>query len=157
MSFYQPMKSCHPVFYVWDSVLKSSSGKFWPPAVVHFIHDLLTCFKSSLQDEERKKSSSAWFITVIITIELLTGFKSSLQDELQEFFSEFGPVHQLNILRDKTSGVSRYSITRKFKSLGNSIGFDHCFFESLSFSGGAALSPTSAVEMLWRHKTDFTM
>ena len=42
-------------------------------------------------------------------------------------------------------------------SLGNSIGFDHCFFESLSFSGGAALSPTSAVEMLWRHKTDFTM
>ena len=98
-------------------VLKSSSGKFWPPAVVHFIHDLLTCFKSSLQDEERKKSSSAWFITVIITIKLLTGFKSSLQDELQEFFSEFGPVHQLNILRDKTSGVSRYSITRKFDSL----------------------------------------
>merc|ERR1719412_89935 len=33
--------------------------------------------------------------------------RSMEEDELQEFFSEFGPVHQLNILRDKTSGVSR--------------------------------------------------
>jgi len=33
--------------------------------------------------------------------------RSMEEDELQEFFSEFGPVHQLNILRDKTSGISR--------------------------------------------------
>ena len=29
------------------------------------------------------------------------------QEELKEFFSEFGSVHQLNILRDKSTGVSR--------------------------------------------------
>ena len=76
---------------------------------------------------------------------LVTHLKSSFQDELQEFFSEFGPVHQLNILRDKTSGVSRQ---------------EKCQFQRWScvfcFSGGAVLSPTSAVEMPWRHKTDFT-
>ena len=46
-------------------------------------------------------------INVHFIQKLVTHLKSSLQDELQEFFSEFGPVHQLNILRDKTSGVSR--------------------------------------------------
>ena len=30
------------------------------------------------------------------------------QEALKEFFSEFGPVHQLNILRDKSTGVSRF-------------------------------------------------
>ena len=46
-------------------------------------------------------------INVHFIQKLVTHLKSSFQDELQEFFSEFGPVHQLNILRDKTSGVSR--------------------------------------------------
>ena len=84
-------------------------------------------------------------INVHFIQKLVTYLKSSFQDELQEFFSEFGPVHQLNILRDKTSGVSRQ---------------EKCQFQRWScvscFSGGAVLSPTSAVEMPWRHKTDFT-
>merc|ERR1719178_316333 len=29
------------------------------------------------------------------------------EEELKGFFSEFGSVHQLNILRDKSTGVSR--------------------------------------------------
>jgi len=33
--------------------------------------------------------------------------RSMDEEELREFFSEFGPVHQLNILRDKSTGVSR--------------------------------------------------
>ena len=84
-------------------------------------------------------------INVHFIQKLVTYLKSSFQDELQEFFSEFGPVHQLNILRDKTSGVSRQ---------------EKCRFQTWScvscFSGGAVLSPTSTVEMPWRHKTDFT-
>ena len=31
----------------------------------------------------------------------------SPQDGLREFFSTYGPVNQLNILRDKSTGVSR--------------------------------------------------
>ena len=33
--------------------------------------------------------------------------RSMDEDDLKQFFEEFGPVHQLNVLRDKTSGVSR--------------------------------------------------
>ena len=33
---------------------------------------------------------------------------SLFQEELREFFGEFGPIHQLNILRDKSTGVSRW-------------------------------------------------
>ena len=33
--------------------------------------------------------------------------RSMDEEELKEFFSEFGSVHQLNILRDKSTGVSR--------------------------------------------------
>ena len=33
--------------------------------------------------------------------------KAMDEEELKEFFSEFGTVHQLNILRDKSTGVSR--------------------------------------------------
>ena len=56
-----------------------------------------------------------WWVHFIQPSQLLTCFKSSsFQDELQEFFSEFGPVHQLNILRDKSSGISRQEIQSSF-------------------------------------------
>ena len=33
--------------------------------------------------------------------------RSMDEEALTEFFEEFGPVHQLNVLRDKATGVSR--------------------------------------------------
>ena len=33
--------------------------------------------------------------------------RSMDEDDLKQFFEDFGPVHQLNVLRDKSSGVSR--------------------------------------------------
>ena len=33
--------------------------------------------------------------------------RSMDEDELKQFFEDFGPVHQLNVLRDKSTGVSR--------------------------------------------------
>ena len=33
--------------------------------------------------------------------------RSMDEDALKEYFEEFGPVYQLNVLRDKSSGVSR--------------------------------------------------
>lgn len=33
--------------------------------------------------------------------------RSMDEDALKAFFEEFGPVHQLNVLRDKSNGVSR--------------------------------------------------
>ena len=33
--------------------------------------------------------------------------RSMDEEALKEFFEEFGPVHQLNVLRDKSTGVSR--------------------------------------------------
>ena len=33
--------------------------------------------------------------------------RSMDEDDLKQFFEDFGPVHQLNVLRDKSTGVSR--------------------------------------------------
>jgi len=33
--------------------------------------------------------------------------RSMDEDALKDFFEQFGPVHQLNVLRDKATGVSR--------------------------------------------------
>ena len=43
------------------------------------------------------------------TIKMFVGQvpRSMDEEELGDFFSEFGRIHQLNILRDKTTGVSR--------------------------------------------------
>ena len=51
-------------------------------------------------------------VSTLICSHLLAGFSpflnvSLFQEELREFFGEFGPIHQLNILRDKSTGVSR--------------------------------------------------
>ena len=45
--------------------------------------------------------------------------RSMDEEELREFFQEFGPVYQLNILKDKNSGVSKNSRKKMLKSIIN--------------------------------------
>ena len=49
--------------------------------------------------------------------------RSMDEDELKTMFEEFGPVHQINVLRDKVTGVGKgiiyiFNKKRQFPSFG---------------------------------------